>query len=397
MLDAVGARAAAEQLLIAASARRDTLELTLPPSLVALEVGDVIDLAGEADGPFEIAEIRDGFSRRVSARALPPAIRAVVLGDGPGRVAAPVVPGAEPLLLLAQLPPDAGTPGQSRLLAAAWATPWPGSADLQLAATGARLARLTRAASIGELVTGLAAGPIHRWDNSGVTIRLYGGHVASIDEGAALAGGNRIAVETDVGAWEVLGFAGAELIAPGTYRLNRLLRGLGGSDVAMGPAATGNRLVLLDDRVAVLPVEGEWLGGSLELRAYAGRSDAVGTEVSVPLGLSPMLPLPPVHLWARRGAGGAIAIGWVRRSRADSGNWSAAEVPADNLPEAYRVTIFDGAVAVRSIEAATPSASYAAAGQVADFGAPPAGFDFTVAQVSPVYGPGHAAAGRFDA
>ncbi len=29
-----------------------------------------------------------------------------------------------------------------------------------------------------------------------------------------LAGGNRIAVETDAG-WEVIGFAGAELVSPG--------------------------------------------------------------------------------------------------------------------------------------------------------------------------------------
>ena len=80
VLDAAGARAAAEHQLIAASAQRDTLELTLPPSFAALEVGDVIDVAGEADGPFEIAEIRDGLARKISARALPPAIRAVVLG-----------------------------------------------------------------------------------------------------------------------------------------------------------------------------------------------------------------------------------------------------------------------------------------------------------------------------
>jgi hypothetical protein len=397
VLDGAGARAAAEHQLIAASARRDTLDLTLPPSLAALDVGDVIDVAGEADGPFEIAEIRDGLARKISARALPPAIRAVVLGDGPKRATVAAVPGAVPLVVLAHLPPDPTTPGQSRLVAAAWASPWPGSVDLQLASTGARLARLSKAATLGELATPLTPGPIHRWDHGSLTIQLYGGHIASIDESAALAGGNRVAVETDAGQWEVLGFAGAELVAPGTYRLSGLLRGLAGSDVAMGASSVGNRVVLLDDRVSVLPVETGWLGDTLGLRVFAGRSDAEGSAVDVPLGLAPVLPLPPVHLRARRSSGGDVALSSVRRSRADSGTWSAADVPLEVSPEAYRVTIFDGTAPVRQIEVAAPAATYTAAEQTADFGTLPGAFDFTVAQLSPVFGPGAAGEGRFDA
>ena len=77
-------------------------------------------------------------------------------------------------------------------------------------------------------------------------------------------------METDAGQWEVLGFAGAELVAPGTYRLSGLLRGLGGSDVAMGASAVGNRVVLLDDRVSVLPVEAGWLGDTLGAAGVCG-------------------------------------------------------------------------------------------------------------------------------
>ena len=65
------------------------------------------------------------------------------------------------------------------------------------------------------------------------------------------------------------------------------------------------------------------------------------------------------------------------------------------MPEAYRVTIFDGATPVRSIAATGPAAIYSAAEQTADFGAPPPDFVFTVAQLSPLYGPGHAAEGVF--
>lgn len=397
VLDAASARAAAEQLLLSASARRDTLDFALPPSAAGLEVGDVVALEGAGEGPFEIAEILDGLSRKISARAVPPVLRAAVLSDRPARAAAGPAPGAVPALLAAHLPTDPGSPGQSRLLLAAYASPWPGQVDIQLSATGARLARLTRPAAMGELVTPLTAGPLHLRDRRSVEISLVGGHLAPSDFEVALAGGNRIAVETDAGEWEVLGFAGAELIAPGRYRLTDLLRGLGGSDVAMGPAAAGNRLVLLDGNVAVLPVEPDWLGGELALRAFAGRHDATGTAFAATLGLGPVLLLPPVHVRAVRGAGGDVALGWVRRSRADAGAWAAMEVPLEHVPEAYRVTILEGATPVRSLDVLAPAALYTAAMQAADFGAPPAAFAFTVAQLSPVFGPGHAGRGRFDA
>ncbi len=268
---------------------------------------------------------------------------------------------------------------------------------MQLAATGRPLARLTRAAAMGELLTPLGPGPLHLWDEQAIEIELYGGHLASVDEAAALAGANRIAVETDAGEWEAVGFAGAELIGPGAYRLTRLLRGQGMTDPAIGPTSAGNRIVVLDAAVSVLPVEPGWVGGTLALRAFAGRHDATGTGFEAAIGLGPLLPLPPAHLVATRGPGGDIALDWTRRSRADAGSWAVIEVPHDNLPEAYRVTITDGGSVVRSFDVTAPSASYPAAVQVADFGSLPAGFDFTVAQLSPLYGPGHAATGAFHA
>lgn len=397
VLDAASARGAAEQLLRARGTERDTLEFTLPPSFAALEVGDVVTVAGEGEGPFEIAEIRDGLARKMTAKAVPPVLRAAVLSDRPARVAAGPAPVAEPVVIVAHLPPDPATPGQSQLLLAAYASPWPGEVEVHLAATGVRIARLGRPAAIGELVTPLTAGPVHVRDRRSAEIELSGGHLAPVDFAVALAGANRIAVETDAGEWEVIGFAGAELVSPGRYRLTELLRGLGGTDVAMGAAAAGNRLVVLDGNVTAVPVEADWLGGELDLRAFAGRHDGTGAAVTATLSLASVLPLPPVHLRAVRGAGGDVALGWVRRSRADAGSWAVAEVPLEHVPEAYRVTIFDGADAVRTIEVSTPAATYAAAAQVADFGALPAAFDFTVAQLSPVFGAGHAGAASFHA
>ena len=52
---------------------------------------------------------------------------------------------------------------------------------------------------------------------------------------------------------------------------------------------------------------------------------------------------------------------------------------------------------MRTIVACTPAATYTATQQTADFGSLPASFGFTVAQVSPLYGPGHAANATFHA
>jgi hypothetical protein len=104
-----------------------------------------------------------------------------------------------------------------------------------------------------------------------------------------------------------------------------------------------------------------------------------------------------VHLRARRLAGSDdIAFDWARRSRADTDGWAADDAPHDPLPEAYRLTILGGVAGPRGIDTAVPQAVYAAAEQAADFGGPAATFAYTVAQLSPLYGPGHQTEGNFD-
>jgi hypothetical protein len=397
VLDLGGARAAAERMLLSGAVQRDSIELSLPQSMAALEVGDAIAIAGQGDGPFEITEIRDGLARKISARAIPPVLNAAIVSDRPGEGSAASVARALPIVAAAHLPPDPATPGQSRLVLAASAQPWPGDVAVTDELSGTSVARLTQNAAMGELLNPLEPGGIYCWDIANdLHISLYSGHLASKDDEVVLAGGNRIAVETDSGDWEVIGFAEAELVALGEYRLTRLLRGQLGTDFAIGATAAGNRILVLDDRPSWLPVPAQWLGGEIDLRAYAGRHDAEGAAFSADIGLDPLLPLAPAHLLAVRPAGSNdIAITWLRRSRADADNWAAGDAPHDNLPEAYRLTVFDGPDVVREIDCATASVTYTAAQQTADFGNPPSGFAFTITQLSPVFGRGHAASGIF--
>ncbi|ODT68571.1 MAG: hypothetical protein ABS75_20100 [Pelagibacterium sp. SCN 63-23] len=392
VLDSGAARRGAERLLDRRGSDGDRLDFALPPHLVALEPGDRISISGLLEGPFEITEIRDGAVRRVSAGAVMRGDAVAAGVDGPRFGAGEPMAEIAPLLVTAHLPAPAGDFSRSRLAIAAHATPWPGMVRVNEAATGARLAELTRPAFLGTLLAPLQPGPRATWDRGqGLEVEMLSGHPADVTELATLAGSNRLALENDLGLWEIIGFAGAELLAPNRYRLTRLLRGLEGSDAAMAPASTGRRIMLLDQRVAMLPIDAHWIGESRVLHCFAGDNDAIGQELALSLDAPPALPLAPCHLRARRTDDGGIAFDWTRRSRADGDGWGMAEPALDHVPEGWRLTIFaDGGIA-RVIEATTPTARYGAAEQNADFGGPAGPFHSSVAQLSPVLGPGHAA------
>ncbi|MDB5530551.1 MAG: hypothetical protein JWR51_3654 [Devosia sp.] len=394
VLDLGGARIAAEQGLLAESGQRESVEFSLPPSALAVEPGDVIDL-GIAEGPFEVTEIRDGAVRRVTARTLVAPVPIAVAVDGARTGGASSFTQSRPVVVAAHLPPVPEDAGRTRLVLAAHAQPWPGVVAIA-DGNGASLARLGRRAVMGETVGGLAAGPAGLWDRAAaLTVKLYAGHLAALDEFAVLAGGNRIAGQTIGGDWEVIGFAQAELIAPATYRLSRLLRGQAGTVPAIGTVADGAPVFLLDSRVGVLPVSAQWLGTEASLIAYAGSDDLKGTGFTADFALAPVLPLAPVHLRAKR-AGGDIALSWTRCSRADGDGWGAGDAPLEHMPERYAVSIFDGLTLLRSFERSTPAGTYAAADQVSDFGGPASAFQFTVQQISPVFGAGHSGRGQFN-
>jgi len=396
-LDGAGARRAAEHLLGRRANAGDRIELSLPPGQSALEPGDRFAMAGLVAGPCEITEIRDGAVRRVVASAI--AARDAIASDADtprGAIAAPNVT-VTPVLAVAHLPPLPSDPAHSRLAIAAYARPWPGAVRIADADSGAVLVELRRPAAIGVTTAPLGGGPIALWDRGGaLEIELSSGHLADVAEPSALAGNNRVAVETDAGAWEVIGFVRSALISPRRYRLTRLLRGLEGTDAAVGPISAGRGVIVLDGNAAMLPVEAHQIGESRSLRCYAGPADASGQVLAVSLEAHPALPLAPVHLQAARQDDGAIAFGWTRRSRADGDGWGMAEPLNEHQPERWRVQIFEGGTSVRIIETGSASAQYGLGEQEADFSGPAGAFTFTVAQFSPALGAGHAASGAFD-
>lgn len=384
VLDGSGARLAAERMLDARSVRQETLEMELPPSALGLEPGDLIEIAGVVEGPFEITEIRDGVSRRITARTLAVGTAVATEIDRAMLAVGGATVRSIPVVTMAHLPALPTDPVRTRLMVGGYAAPWPGVLQLVEAATGVEVAKLAGRARLGVVETALAVGPVGVWDTGpGFEISLYSGHLGSVEEAAVLAGSNRLAIETDAGGWEVIGFAQAELIAPGRYRLRQLRRGMDGS--LPSAASAGRRVMVLDGRVVSISVESDWLGETRMFRVYAGAGDLVGTELSVSISALVTAPLAPVHLQARRLAGGDVELRWTR----------VGELPAEHMPERYAVNIFNGGTMVRSFECGVPTALYTDDEQMADSGGPASSFTFTVAQISAVFGAGRAAEGAF--
>jgi hypothetical protein len=396
-LETGAARLAAETMLGARGSGLEEVEFALPPSFAALEPGDLVDLPAPHDGRFEITEISDGLERRIRGRGLPASGHIVTMERHRARTAPLARTIAVPVVHLAAVPAEPGSTVPAQMIVAAHARPWPGNLAARQEGTGQGLPAVTDRATIGVTAGPLMAAAEAIWDRgAGVEIALFAGHLSDLGDTGALAGTRRMAIETDAGDWEVVGFASAELVGERRYRVSRLLRGCGGTGPAIGPVGIGNRVIVLDDRPERLPVEPSWVGEEFDLRIFGGSGDITGRLHQVGVGLGVVLPLPPAHLRAVRDAPTSdVLISWTRRSRADADGWGPFDAPLDHLPERYRIEIFDGATLMRSAITEAPEFVYAAGMQSEDFGSLPTTFGFAVAQVSTAYGPGHWSQGAF--
>jgi hypothetical protein len=284
---------------------------------------------------------------------------------------------------------------------AATAAPWPGRIAVYKSpgADGFTLQTLVRRPAIsGALLSPLYAGPLYRWDEGNtIYLEIYAGGLASADDLGVLGGANAAAVRNADGEWEIVQFATAELVGPDRYLLKRLLRGQLGTENAMrNPVAAGAPFVLLDAAVEAVALTAAEARLPFNYRFGPARApllDASFVAASHTFSGLPNRPYAPVQVRGARQSGGAIALSWVRRTREDGDDWDAVEVPLGEAGEAYQVDILNGASVVRTLTAASPQASYAAADQATDFGgAAPSPLNMRVYQVSPSFGRGAPAA-----
>jgi hypothetical protein len=275
------------------------------------------------------------------------------------------------------------------------ADPWPGNAAVFCSADGEGfdlVATIRKPALTGRSAGVLPPGAPGRWQRVRWDVVLPSGAVSAGSRMAVLNGANRMAVELTSVEWEILQFRDAELVGQDAYRLGHLLRGQRGTDVlSAGPVATGARIVVLDDAVVPLPLEGAERGLARTWRigpATADISDPSYVELTGAFAAAGLRPFAPTHLRARR-IGGMLAIRWVRTARIGGGDFAAVEVPLGETREAYRVTIRRGGAVLRTAEIAAPAFDYTAAMQAADGVGEAAGpLTIGVAQLSTSYGYG---------
>ncbi|MBM6592367.1 baseplate multidomain protein megatron [Microvirga pudoricolor] len=376
-------------------AARETAEFELSPRRIDLEPGDVVRLPTDGGEKLHrITRIADGATRKVHARAVEPAIfemPGLSLPKPPRKP--PPVPG-KPLVVVLDLPAAGADPTVLQHIAVA-ADPWPGAVTVWRSGNGLGFAPthvLDLPAVIGRTQSALAPGPLWRWDpRAAFDVVLSSGAVASVDDESALAGANLFAVQGGDGRWEIVSVARAELIGERTYRLSRLLRGLGGTELeAARDVPAGSLIVRLDEAVVPLTRDMADLGIPWRYRvAPSGRdhADASAVEFTATATLEAFKPFSPVHVAARREPGG-IRLTWTRRSRRDGDPWEPLDVPLGEATERYETEILSGGVAKRTIITGEPSLLYPSALELADFGSPQTQLTIRVVQLSASVGRG---------
>ena len=375
VFDAGRAAAIADSMLQDGWVMREGASFALPPSLIALDPTDevVLSLAGRAHR-FRIIGIEDAAARTMRAVATDPSLYDAITGAARvGTSTAVLRPPGRPLVVFADLPLLTDDQNPSAPFAAAFADPWPGRIDIYKDYAATPSLSLTRPASIGETVSDFWSGPTDRWDRvNGLDLKLYRGTLQSVEDRAVFAGANAVAVQNGDGAWEIVQFSRAELVAPGQWHLSRLLRGRQASEHAMrSPLPAGARVVVLDVALKQIPfAESE---ARLSHSFTYGPSGRPVTEtsfqtVSASFTAAGLIPPPPCHVRFGWNASGDLTLSWLRRDRAPAAaQLLRAETPQSD-PTLFDLEILVNGAVVRSFSNVPQhSQVYTAAQQAADF------------------------------
>ena len=335
----------AQNILSAERARDESAQFDLPPSLSALEVGDLVNLnTGDQNHTWRILALEGGSRRRAQ---LVKANQAARLQAGPDSPVAEAEFTFQPSPIIQMLDLPVGlnaTQPRNGLLICGWSDPWPNSVriydDPNIGSLDPR-AVLTRPASLGVLTQDLAAGREGRWDcGAELCVQLFAGTLDNLTSIQTLSAQPVLAIETPSG-YEVLAYQSAQLQPDGTFKLSKLLRGLGGS--SLDGASAGANLVVLDDALVQLPIAASERGSDLELLAVPEGQSLNSLSVTKATGRYSGVehrPLSPVHIRAKR-TGLGLTLTWIRRERIDGDGWDGEDIPHGPTDERYRVRIYD--------------------------------------------------------
>lgn len=402
LLEAVVARESIETHLVATDANK----ALRPGDIKTLQVGDRQDVVRITD----IGYAYPGIQRLKMLRHDPSVYSSDARGVGRGTSGSVVVQhGATTFELLdAPLVRELDdVPGYFAAMGGIPTIPgviegWPGG-DLSREETGGPvdILRMFRPACwFGTTVTALPAdAPYTAIDWRPVEVTTSG-PLENVTLQEALAGRNFAAVEVreaGFGArigWELIRFLEADYDSEEGWSINGLLRGVNGTEWAIGLHQAGDRLVVLNNMAQVLTDLDTELGTFWEHNAatIGGEPDPAAAVTFGWFGVD-RIPYAPCHLEAERD-GSSVFIRWTRRDRVGMELQNGQTLPLSEDSESYLVTIFNalGNAILRTATVSTPEYEYTSANELADFGSQQASLNISVAQVGAL-GPGYAAGG----
>lgn len=254
-------------------------------------------------------------------------------------------------------------------------------------------------ATLGTVATALPDGP--DLDLSAVvTVVLLDTdmQLESVSDDELAAGANPIWLGVPGSAdGEVLQFRDADLIAPGTYELSYLVRGVKGTEFARPLHGADEQLVFLEfGPVARSSFGAADIGLARDYKAVSLLTDEADTMeqtfTNEGVGLRPYSPGTLGHTGGGASPPDDIVFTWLRRSRIGGDiRGEGADLPLVDGAESYTVEVRNAAdtATLRTTVVTAPTWTYDAAMQAADFpGGLPATLYWRVAQASGIYGPG---------
>ena len=339
------ARTTAEDLLLRTWALRERITIRLPLSFLDIQPGALIRLPNVAgDWVAEDIEI-ERFVVSVTLR--PVWAFAGTRNADPGRSnQQPDIVAAPTRLALFDFPdPETSQP----VLALAAASPSGGWKPVPIEIDVGGTITASRAASIesvlGQSLTILGDGQAGLFDMvNSIDIQLANpDHWLQSRNDEALAMGANLAAIGE----ELIQFGSAEPLAPGKFRLAKLLRGRRGSEWAMASHAIGEPFLLLDWRtLKLIPLAVELLGAPVTVIAHGPGDTESPPMASRPANGEAIRPLSPAHLQAALASDGSLTVQWVRRSRLAWGWLDEVDSPPDASLQGYRVRIAGSSAAI---------------------------------------------------
>ena len=353
VLSAGNAKSLVQQLLARTWAERDKLKLRLAPDRLALEPGSKLNLplspalwtvtSCTIEGLVTVAELHPSWN----------AVGAIAADSGRLLANDDRVAGEASLALL-DIPDVLGQSAREPILLLAASAPTAGwrARQVTLSYAGMHLALQTarRKSVLGQAMGVLAPGEPWLIDmRSSVEVQLVDENqwLTSCDDDALGIGTNLALLGS-----ELIQFGAATPLGSGRFRLERLLRGRGGTEWASGAHSAGEVFVLIE-RDALLPIQ---LPGWAKGATIAATSGSSSTQLI--LAAESMRGPSPVYLNAVWLPSGDLQLSWTRRSRQGFAWIDDIDAPLAEASEEYRVTVI-GSSSTIEVEAERPEITIA--------------------------------------